>query len=151
MSNPGATKKIENRVTRRSNGARCGFLLLRVVELMRPGLEPILFHPPIERATAETERFCCLAHVTLKALQRLAYQDTFDRLQTQFFETLCLRFLRTQSEIPGLDLVSPAHEHCALHGVFQFTDISWPGILKKGLQRCGFDPLHWAAIPRRIL
>src|SRR6478672_1940110 len=90
---PGATRSIMNRVTRRSNGARC-FLFLRGAGLMTRGLEPILFHPPIEGATAQAESFCCLAYISLKALQRLADQDTFNRFETQFFKTLCLCSLR---------------------------------------------------------
>src|SRR5437016_13995933 len=94
----GATKRNDNRVTRRSKGARWRFRLVAVEGLLTFGLEPILFHTPIQSAAAQAQSFCRLAHVALKALQRLADQDTFNRLQTQFFEILRLPFLRTQSK-----------------------------------------------------
>src|SRR5215475_7090292 len=87
---PGATNRTVYRVTRRSNGAR-GFLFrLRVEETLTGGLEPIFFHPAVQGATAQAERFGRLAHIALKALQRFADQDTFNRLQTQFFKILGL-------------------------------------------------------------
>src|SRR5579884_1435507 len=68
---PGATNSSEKRVTLRSNGA-----LLRLAFLLESwpiaGLEPIFFHPPIQRATAQTQCFGSLAHVALKALQGFA-------------------------------------------------------------------------------
>src|SRR6266496_2118198 len=140
---PGATNRIDNRVTRRSKGARCRFRLLVVEGLLMPWLEPILFHPPIQSAAAQTESLCRLADVALKALQRLADQDTFNRFQTQFFEVLPLSTLRTEPKISWLDLFCAAHEHCPLHGVFQFANISRPSVLKKRLQCCRLDPLHW--------
>src|SRR5258708_31662017 len=119
----GATNRIDNRVTRRSKGARWRFRLAAVEGLLTLGLEPILFHPPIQSAAAQAQSFCRLAHVALKALQRLADQDTFNRLHTQFFEALRLSTVRTEPEISWLDLFGAAHEHCPLHGVFQFADI----------------------------
>src|SRR5689334_3273770 len=85
MSNPGVTRRTEKRVTRRSNGARL-FGFLRIAEPVTLGLEPILFHPPIQSAAAQAQSICRLAHVSLKALQRLADQDTFNCFQTQFFQ-----------------------------------------------------------------
>src|SRR5437899_5866149 len=114
----GATNRIDNRVTRRSKGARCRFRLVAVEGLLTFGLEPILFHPPIEGAAAQAQSFCRLADVALEAMQRRADHDTFNRLQTQFFEVVRLSTLRTEPEITWLDLFGSAHKHCPLHGVF---------------------------------
>jgi Domain of unknown function (DUF4188) len=84
MSSPGVTSKIENQMTRRSNETLCDLRFLPVAELMTRGLETIFFHPPVQRAAAQTQSLCRLAHVTLKALQRLADQDTFNCFETQF-------------------------------------------------------------------
>src|SRR6266481_797407 len=147
----GPTRRIENRITRRSNGARCGFRLLRAVELKTPGLEPILFHPPIQGAATQAKSFGRLADVALKALQCLADQHTFNRFEAQFFEVLRLRSLRTQSEISDLYLFRSTHQHCALHGVFQFANVARPRVLKKQLQCGGLDSLYSTAITRRVL
>src|SRR6266566_6221392 len=120
----GATNRIDNRVTRRSKGARCRFRLVAVEGLLTFGLEPILFHPPIQSPTAQAESFCRLAHVALKALQRFADQDTFNRLQTQFFEILRLPSLRTYPKISRLDLFCATHQDSPLHRVFQFANIT---------------------------
>jgi hypothetical protein len=61
----GMTNRTAYRVTRRSKGARCFFLRETVAQA---GLEPILFHPPIQGAAAQAERFRGLADVALKAL-----------------------------------------------------------------------------------
>ena len=123
-------QKNRNRITRRSNGGRCGFRLLRAVDLKTSGLEPILFHPPIQGAATQAKCFGCLADVALKALQCLADQHTFNRLEAQLFEVLRLRSLRTQSEISGLYLFRSAHQHCALHGMFQFANVARPRVLR---------------------
>src|SRR5258708_16717429 len=67
---PGATSSIEKRVTRRSKGARSVFLRWRARESPALELKPILFHPPVQGAAAQAQRFGCLAHVALKALER---------------------------------------------------------------------------------
>src|SRR5882757_3815592 len=69
---PGATSSIEKRVTRRSKGARFVFLRWRLRESPALELKPILFHPSVQGAAAQTQCFGCLAHVALKALERLA-------------------------------------------------------------------------------
>jgi len=64
----GAASNMEKRMTRRSNGARRIFRKFRLDVLLMPGLEPILFHPPVQGAAAQAKRFGCLAHIALKAL-----------------------------------------------------------------------------------
>lgn len=75
-SSAGATINQERRVTLRSKGARFGFRNLCLDESLTPGLEPILFHPPVQGAAAQAQRFRCLAHIALKALQRFANQNS---------------------------------------------------------------------------
>src|SRR4029077_5199015 len=147
---PGATNRIENRVTRRSKGAR-SFRLFRTVELRTRGLEPIFFHPPVEGTAAQAECFCRLAHVSLKALQSFADQDTFNRLQTQFLQILGLPARRNQSEICRLDLFRTAHQDGALHRVFQFAHVPRPGVVEKRLQCCGVESFYLASVTRCVL
>src|SRR5260370_3866818 len=125
----GATSKMEKRVTRRSKGARCDFLWLGLGESLALGLEPILFHPPVQRAAAQAECFRRLTHVALKALQCFANQNTFYGLQTQFFQILRLRALRAQPEVGGVALVRPVPEAIAFQGLFQLPHAIRPGIL----------------------
>ena len=87
------------------------------------GLEPILFHPAIQGAAAQAQRLRRLAHVALKALQRLADQNALHRLDAEFFQVLGLR-PQVQSQVGRLDLVwsgtsarrapgcAPARAHC---------------------------------------
>src|SRR5271170_721125 len=72
ISSPGATSNAVKRVTRRAKGDRCGFFESCLEELLAPGLEPILFHPPVQGTAAQAQRFRRLAHIALKALQRFA-------------------------------------------------------------------------------
>src|SRR5438309_3098437 len=95
---PGATNRIENRVTRRSKGAR-SFRVFRTVELRTRGLEAIFFHPPVKGTAAQAECFCRLAHVSLKALRSFADQDTVNRLQTQFLQILGWPAWRNRCEV----------------------------------------------------
>src|SRR5438128_4294536 len=110
-SRAGDTRATHSRITRRSKGARCGFRFLFLEASLMAGLEPMLFHPAVQRAAAQAERLRRLADVALKALQRFANQDTFNRLQTQFFEVLPLPTLRTQSQVRGLNQLGAAHEY----------------------------------------
>src|SRR5579863_4325185 len=125
---PGAAKRATKRATRRSKGER-GFRKFWLDESFISGLEPILFHPPVERAAAEAKRIRCLTDIALKTLQRFTNQNRLHRFQTQFLEILCLGARSTQSQIGGLDLPGAAHQYRALEGMFQLTDVPGPGIL----------------------
>src|ERR1700691_548822 len=85
LSAPGTARSTEKRATRRSKGARRGFRNLRLHDSLTSGLEPILFHPPVQGAAAQAKRFRRLTHVALKALQRFANQNSLNRFKTQFF------------------------------------------------------------------
>src|SRR5713101_9380570 len=88
VTNPGTASHNDERIIRRSKGARRGFLRLDVS--VSRGLKPILFHSTIQRAPAQTKRFRGLAYVTLETLQRLADQDCLHRFETQFLQVLRL-------------------------------------------------------------
>src|SRR5690349_11451945 len=68
----GNTRSTDSRVTRRSKGVRFSFRGLKPDCPLGRGLEPILFHPPIQGAATEAQRLRCLTHVAVKSLQRLA-------------------------------------------------------------------------------
>src|SRR5207245_3715949 len=96
---PGRASSSEKRMIRRSNGARVDLRGILREPSCAVGLEPILFHPPVEGAAAQAKRFGCLAHVALKALQRFANQNAFNRLEAQFFQVLRGCALTSQTEV----------------------------------------------------
>src|SRR5689334_19013756 len=116
-SKPGAINKKVKRITRRSKRVRRDGVATRFSASLTAGREPIFFHPPVQGAAAQAKRFGGLADIALKALQRFADQNTFDRLQTQFLQILHLHPLDSDTEVGGLQLVGAAHEHGALHSV----------------------------------
>ena len=59
--------------------------------------------------------------------------------------------LQGQAEVGGLNLLSAGHQDGTLHGVFQFADVAWPGILNERLHGCRFDAAHLTAVAGRIL
>src|SRR6266404_443581 len=121
ITSPGTTSSNDNRMTLRSNGARLVLRKLRFGEWVETGLEPIFFHPPVQGATAQAQRFRRLTHVALKALQRFANKDTFNGLQTQFLKVQCLRTLNSQSKVGWLNLIGAAHQDSPFQRVFWFT------------------------------
>jgi len=52
MIRPGATNRIENLVTGAQRALAAAFLFFLGEELLIAGLEPILFHPAVQGATA---------------------------------------------------------------------------------------------------
>src|SRR6266404_545370 len=111
------------------------------------GLDTILLHAPVKRAPAETQRIRSLAYVTLKACQCFAYEQSLNRFQTQLFKILRLRPLQIESQICGLNLSTAAHQDGALQGMFQFTDISGPCILRHYLKGRSIESSDLAPIP----
>src|SRR6266852_5819874 len=101
VTNPGIASHNDERIIRRSKGARRDFLRLDFSESR--GLEPILFHSAIQGAAAQTECFGGLADVALEALQGLPDQDRLHRFEAQFLEVMRLWPLQTQAQIGGLD------------------------------------------------
>ena len=77
-SMPGRATSSEKRVIRRSYNRRTrlrgGF---RNVGFVPNGLEPILFHPPIESSATEPQHLGGLAYITVGTLQRFADQNRF--------------------------------------------------------------------------
>src|SRR5271165_5550464 len=64
-----------------------------------PELETIAFHPAVESAATQAQRLRRLAHVSVKALQGLAYENSFDLFDAELFEVLALRTLHIQAEV----------------------------------------------------
>src|SRR5580704_12852344 len=86
-----------------------------------PALESITFHPAIQGATAQAERLSGLAHVAVKALQCLAYQNAFHFLDAQLFQVLSLLpLLHVKPKIGDLNLSGLAHQHRPLERMLQF-------------------------------
>src|SRR4029077_12390457 len=84
---PGSATSRVNKLTRRSYGRRARFRGgLRPPGLGVPcGLEPILLHPPVEGAAAESEDLGRLAHIPMETLQCLADQNSFSRTYPKLF------------------------------------------------------------------
>src|SRR6202044_1742976 len=91
-----------------------------------------------------------LAHVSLRALQRLADQNSFHGFQAEIFEALALRPQHIQSQASPLNLVTTARQYRTLDRMFQFSNIPRPGVLHEKLQRGRFEALNWAPVTRGI-
>src|SRR6202000_1981077 len=65
-----------------------GILLvaLRLLCCSRLVLEAIFLHPPVQSATAQTERLGSLTHITIAASQRLADENTFYSFEAHIFK-----------------------------------------------------------------
>src|ERR1700748_2248640 len=88
VTRPGTASHSEERIIRRSKGARCRFL--RLEASASRGLKPILFHPAIQGAAAQTKGLGSLAYVALETLQGLPDQNRLYRFQAQVLEVLRL-------------------------------------------------------------
>src|SRR6202041_877144 len=91
-------------------------------------LEAIFLHPAVQSATAQSQSFRGMAHIALRALQRLADQNGFHRFQAEFFEVLALPAGQVEAQVGALDLRAAAHEDGALQRVLQLAYIARPGI-----------------------
>src|SRR6202522_2841479 len=114
------------------------------------GLEAILFHPAVKSTAAQSQSVRGVAHVPLRALQRLANKNSFHGFQAEFFQVLTLLTGQVQAQIGALDLVAPAHENSALQRVFQFAYVTRPGVLREQLQSRGLETLNRAPVARCI-
>src|SRR5579863_543500 len=151
-SKPGSATSSANTLMRRSYKRRTRFFGgLRTPGLGLPrGLEPILLHPPVERAAAEFQSLGCLAYISLGTLQRLADQNGFDGFKTELFQILALRTQHVQPKIGPLDLVAAAHQDSALKGMLELPHIPRPGVLHEQLQCGGFEALNGPPVSRSI-
>jgi hypothetical protein len=120
---------------------------LRVDGLPLEGeLEAILLHAPIERTATQTKRFSSLAYVALKALKSFPNEQRLHSFQAELLEILRLRTLHVQAQIGRLNFAASAHEHRALERVFEFADISRPGILRHRLKSGRLEAIDFAPI-----
>src|SRR5260370_19101811 len=88
-SSPGSATSRANKLTRRSYGRRARFRGgLRAPGFGVPcGLEPILLHPPIKGAAAESQDLGRLAPIPLETLQCLADHIRFYEFNADRFAT----------------------------------------------------------------
>src|SRR5262245_12054705 len=101
------------------------------------GSEAIFFHAAIQSASAQTERFRCMADVA-----GMARQSFFDKQQFYFFQAHVFYFygggpVTLQSQIADLNLLSSADEHRSFNGMVQFADVSRPQMFQQPLHGCG--------------
>src|SRR5271156_6290772 len=102
----------------------------------------IFFHPPVECAAAEAQRLRRLTHIAVAASQRLADEDTLNRLQAHLLEAGGRYPRRTQAKIGQGNPRGGRHQNRALDGVVEFADVSGPGITQHRLQRRRIESLN---------
>src|SRR5580704_1910530 len=141
----------EKPAMRLPRGARCDLPVIRCVGSLARGLEPILFHSPVQRTATQAQRFRGLSYVALKAPKRFTNQNSLNCLQTQFFEVLRSRALYAQAKIGWLNLFSKAHENGAFDGMLQFTNVARPRMLREELQCNRIKTFNLTAVPRSVL
>src|SRR5271168_4677899 len=110
----------------------------------------ILFHPPVECAAAEAQRLRRLAHIAVAASQRLADEDTLNRLQAHLLEAGSGNSWRAQAKIGQRNARGGCHQHRALNGVVQFTDVAGPRITQHRLQSRRLETLYLLAVARGV-
>ena len=66
--------------------------------------------------------------------------------QAEFLEILGLWTLHVQAQIGWLNFAAAAHQHRALKSVFEFANISRPGILRHRLESGALEAIDFTAI-----
>src|SRR5512146_1842715 len=83
-------------------------------------------------------------------MERLANQETLDRLNTQFFHVLRLLAGRQQSPVCRLDFLAVTHQHGSFERVLQLANVPRPRILQKSLQRRRLKAAYRTVIPQSV-